>query len=903
MNWYSLEKEEVLEELNTDIKGLTKYEAAERTKKYGKNEIIEEKPVNPLLIFFGQLRSVMIYILIAAAVISYFFHHLIDFYIIIFVIILNSSIGFIQEYKTERAIQALKKMIVSYAKVYREGDLVKIPAHHLVPGDIIILEEGDRIPADCRLLEIKNLTVNESSLTGEALPSEKALKSLPRDIHIFGRKNMVFMGTFVSSGSCKAVVVSTGVKTAIGQIASEIQKIPRQKNHFQKKSDVLAKQIGILALMISFIIFFYGYFVRGFKFQEILLFTVASIVAIVPEGLPAVLAIVLAIGAYRMSKRNALIRKLSATETLGVVTTIITDKTGTLTENTMNIERIFLPGYGEISVTGEGWIPKGDFLQKEKTIIPMDNEQLRKLLHIGIISNNSNLIKNNSSVYEIIGDPTEASFVVLGEKAGIKKSLLMSDRIDDLPFSPHNKFRASLVKSKNDSELYVIGAPEVIISKSSFYLKKNVKKIMNQDGINELEYNLDILTKKGMRVLALAYRKMPKNYKEIKEKEIDDLIIVGLVGILDPPRSGVKDAIMKTKRAGIRVIMATGDHKITALAIANEIGFGSSNALTGEELEKMSDNEFNKAVRKTNIFARLTPDMKLKIATNLQNSGEIIAMTGDGVNDAPALKKADIGISMGIIGTDVARESSEIVLTDDNFASIVNAIEEGRIVFTNTRQATSFLVTTNFAAAFTLLAALIANYPLPLIPIQILWLNLVTSGVTDVSLAAEPGHNDVLTESPKNKKENFLSKETIIFLLIVAVIMIILTLVMFNIYLKESLEKARTVAFMVMCFTQLFNVFNMRSMNKSLFKIGFLSNKYVLLGLLFSVIMLFLVVYVPFLQNIFQFVSLSLIEVIVIILLSSLVFWAGEIYKFIKNRKKMIFTPFEEYYPLINDMV
>ncbi len=885
MNWHSLEKEEVLEELNTNLNGLTKSEAIIRARKYGKNEIKEEKPINPFVLFLRQLKSVMIYILIVAAVISYFFHNLIDFYIIIFVIILNSSIGFVQEYKTEKAIQALKKMIVSYAKVYRDGDLVKIPAANLVPGDIIILEEGDKVPADCRLLEIKNLTVNESSFTGESLPVEKILKALPRSINIFDRKNTVFMGTFISSGSCKAVVVSIGNETAIGNIASSIQKIPRQRNHFQKKSDILAKQIGIFTLITALIIFFYGYFIRDFKFQEILLFTVASIVAIVPEGLPAVLAIVLAIGAFRMSKRNALIRKLSATETLGVVTTIITDKTGTLTENTMNIEKIFLPGYNEISVKGEGWIPKGDFSQDGQVIMPFDNEQLKKLIYIGVTSNNSNLIKNDSNNYEIIGDPTEASFVVMGEKAGIKKLVLIKDRIDDLPFNSHNKFRASLVKSKTENELYLVGAPEVIISKSSHYLWKNTKKIMNKDGINELESGLDKFTKKGMRVLAIAYKKIPKSNKSIDEGEINDLTIVGLVGILDPPRAEVKGAIENAKKAGIRVIMATGDHKETALAVANEIGLDGNKVLTGDELEKMTDNEFNKSIREINIFARLTPDMKLKIATNLQNSGEIIAMTGDGVNDAPALKKADIGISMGIIGTDVARESSEIILMDDNFASIVNAIEEGRIVFTNTRQATSFLVTTNFAAAFTLLAALIANYPLPLIPIQILWLNLVTSGVTDVSLAAEPGHNDVLNEKPRNKKENFLSHETLIFLVIVGIIMIILTLVIFHIYLNESLEKARTMAFMIMCFTQLFNVFNMRSINKSVFKIGFFSNKYLLWGLLFSVAMLFTVIYVPFLQSIFQFTQLSMFEVLITILLSSSVLLAGEGYKLLKNSK------------------
>jgi Ca2+-transporting ATPase len=690
---------------------------------------------------------------------------------------------------------------------------------------------------------------------------------------------MLYMGTFVSSGSCKAIVVSTGQSTVVGKLAKDIQQIKPGKTHFQKKSDLLAKQLGIIATVGAILTFLIGYFIRGLEFNEIFLFTIATLVSAIPEGLPAVLAIVLAIGAYRMSKKNALVRKLPSTETLGVVTTIITDKTGTLTENTMNVEKIILPGYPEISVTGSGWEPQGSFVQNKKNITPLENPQLSKLLHIATSCNASKILKEKNK-YSIIGDPTEAALLVLAEKAGLKKDSLKEKTLDDLPFNPEVKFRASLSSEKDQKKVCVMGAPEAILSRSSHILKNGTKTQINLKLGEEISTQINSLTKKAMRVIALAY--VDTKTESLTEKSVKDLVFVGLVGIRDPPRSEVSEAIDKAKHAGIRVIMATGDHKETALAIAKDIGLISKSenkVLTGQELEKLSKTEFTKTVRNTQVFARLTPNMKLKIATELQSQGEVIAMTGDGVNDAPALKKADVGISMGIIGTDVARDSSDIVLADDNFASIVNAIEEGRIVFMNTRQASAFLITTNIAELIVILITLTLRLPLPFLPIQILWINLVTGGGTDISLATETHKDHILSKKPRKAKENIFTKEMMPFLTLISAVIIVTTFFIFMLYLPQGIEKARTGAFVLISFTELFNVYNMRSLTKSIFKIGVFSNKWVNLATFVSLILLLGVLYIPFFQGIFQITTLTSTEFLSIVALSSLVLVAGELYK------------------------
>jgi len=781
-------------------------------------------------------------------------------------------------------------MVLLQAKVYREGELRQIAAKNLVPGDIIIIEEGDKIPADARLIEIKNFRTIEASLTGESFPVDKTLKPLQEKSALGDRKNMVWMGTFVAAGRAKAVVTGTGSNSAIGKLARSIELVKPRESHFRKKTDILAKNLALIAFGGAALTFIIGFFIRKISLPEISLFTMASLVSGIPEGLPAILAIVLAIGAFRMSRRKAVMRKKYATETLGIIDTIITDKTGTITTNTMTAEAVILPGQPIISITGTGWEPKGEFVQKERRIVPLENRHLDKFLHIVSLCNNAKLVYSKEKGYQIIGDPTEGALAVLSEKGGLKRTALKEKRIDDLPFNPELKYHASLstLVEGRTKQIYIVGAPEAVIKNSTYILKNGRKAKLTIEDKKELTKSINSLTEKAMRVLAAAYKDAPSQLKDLSERDTNELILVGLVGMLDPPRKEVKESIAKARKAGIRVIMATGDHKNTAIAIANEIGLvsGKTKALTGAELEAMTSNDFRKAIKEVSVFARLTPETKLKIAKTLQDQGHMVAMTGDGVNDAPALKQADIGISMGIIGTDVARASSDMILTDDNFASIINAVEEGRTVFVNTRQTSFFLVTTSLGEDAAIIGTLVLGMPLPLLPTQILWLNLVTGVAADVALATERTHHDVLQEKPRKKEENILNKQIFPFIGLVTIIMIVLTIVVFGYYLSFDEMKARTAAFAVLTFTQLFNMYNLRSLNRSIFEIGPFTNKYVTWAFVISILLLLVAIYLPFMQGVFEFVPLSLSEMVIFFALSSSVLWAGELYKKFKKKKQ-----------------
>jgi len=895
--FHSYTIEETFKKLSSTSNGLSKEEVAKRLKQFGLNELPEKKERHPIFIFLKQFHNTLIYILFVAAVISFIFGHMIDAYVITTVILINATIGFIQERKAEKAIHALKKMIVSYAKVIRKGELLEIPAKELVPGDIILLEEGDKIPADARLIKIKNFRTIESSLTGESFPVDKNLRTLSKKLSLADQKNMVWTGTLVVNGRAKAIVVATGIRTSIGEIAQNIKTIKQKRSHFEIKVDRLAKKMAMIAIIGASITFLVGAFIRKLEFYDIFLFSIASLVSGIPEGLPAVLAIVLAIGATRMARRNAIVRHLPSVETLGVANVIATDKTGTLTQNTMNVKKIILSDEKEITVSGEGWKSSGHFFQKGKRIRALEKKSLSKLLHIASICNNAQVSKNKGQ-HEIIGDPTEAALVVLAEKAGLKKEILLKKekRIDDLPFNPELKYRASLsilLKKYNKKEIYVVGAPEKILECSSYILQKDTQRRITKKIHRNISTQAGDLARKGMRVLALSYKKVSRETDTLSEKLVNNLVFVGVVGIMDPPRPEVKDAIKKAKKAGIRVIMKTGDHKETAIAIAKEIGLINekelknskySVALTENELSQLSQKKFEDAVKHVSIFARLTPNMKLKIIRTLQKQGNVVAMTGDGVNDAPALKKADIGIAMGVIGTDVAREASEIILADDNFASIVNAIEEGRIAFDNVRKTSAHLVTTSISEDVTIISSLFLGLPLPLLPIHILWLNLVTDGTGDIALATEPGHHDILNEPPKKITENILCKELIPFIAMFVLIMSIGSIGLFYHFLPQGIEKARTVAFLSMMFFQLFNLWNMRSFKQSIFKIGFFSNKFINLDFVFSIALVILILYVPFFQGIFKFATLGWYEWILAIVISSFVLWFGELYKFYKKR-------------------
>jgi len=890
-NPHALPAKEVVSQLDSSYNGLSKKEAQDRLKTYGPNELPESKSISLFLLLLKQFKNWLVIILIFAAAISWLTGHIVDTWVIILVILINAGIGFSQEYRAEKAITSLKKLIVKTAKVLRDGELITIPSSQLVLGDAIVLEDGDSISADARIIQSKNLRTIEASLTGESLPVAKRKAKYPKETPMADQKNMVWKGTFVARGYAKAMVTGTGINTAIGSISETLSHIEDTRTSFNKKTDVLAKQMSIIAISSAVLMFLVGYFYRDFEIEEILLTSIALLVAAIPEGLPAVISIVLAIGAHRMAKRNAIVREFTATESLGAVTAILTDKTGTLTQNSLTSRKVFIPGETDYTVTGEGWFPVGNFMKENTIIDSKENRVLQKLLKIAAISNNSELRHDKeANTYELIGDPTEGALSVLARKGGIQAKHFQKQKIDDLPFDSNIKLRATLIKEEKHKELYVTGAPEKLLKISASVLTAHGELKLTENQKIEIQGKISEWTNKAMRVIAIAYKK--QRAKKIDAEAIDNLVFVGIVGMIDPPRTDSKEAVEKCKQAGIRVIMVTGDHVNTAVAIAKESSIIKDEnqsgvmALTEQQLLPLDEKEFDDAIRSISVFARLTPNMKLRIAERLQAMGHLIAMTGDGVNDAPALKKADVGISMGIMGTDVARDSSDLVLADDNFATVVNAVEQGRIVFANSRQTSFFLITTNIAESVTLVVSVILGLPLPLTATQILWLNLVTDGVTDMALATEGGHGEIMKTKPMRKDENILNREVFPFLFINVILMVGLSLSAFFYYMDESIEKARTGLFIVMAFTQLFNVYNLRSINKSIFAIGLFSNRYINLAVGISILLLVIVTEVPFLTSIFHFQSLPMVDFMVLFLLASSVLWAGEMYKSYRKKYK-----------------
>ncbi len=881
---HAISDKELLADFKSQKEGLSSNEANERLQSFGPNKIPMQQKVSVFMLLVKQFKSLLIWVLLIAALISWFADHEIDAVVIALIVVLNAIIGFSQEYKAEKAVSSLQKMIVPIAKVMRDGNLQQINSENLVPGDIIVLEEGDSIPADARILEESNLRCIESALTGESVPVGKSADVLDESVSMADRSNMLWKGTFVAGGNAVAMVCGTGKNTKIGNIATTLGNMQSSETHFQQKTRILARQMAIFSIVMASALFATAYFIRNYELIDVFMVAIASLVSAIPEGLPAILSVVLAIGANRMAKRNAIIREFTATETLGAVTTIITDKTGTLTQSVLLVKKLFVPGEPELDVSGEGYTPEGEFVSESKSEISIDF----KAFQIAAFSNNSNIVYNEEDKrWNVVGDPTEGALLVMAKKAKVEQHL-KAKMLFDFPFSSELKMRATLVHTeKYGNELLVVGAPEKVLQASSKIYVNGTEQALDASQLQMCEEKIQAWSNNAMRVLALAYKPM-NTARKVKEEEFDNLVFAGFVGMIDPPRPDVKEAISSCHQAGIRVIMATGDHVKTAAAIAKEIGIINENqtqtveALNENDLLEMTDEALIEAIRKVNVFARLSPNMKLRIAEILQNEGEIVAMTGDGVNDAPALKKANVGIAMGIMGTDVARNAAQVVLADDNFSTIVSAIEEGRIVFTNARMASFFLITTNFAEVLTLITSVAIGLPMPLTATQILWLNLVTDGVNGLALASEPGHGDVLKQKPVNPKEQILNKDVLPFMIINAIVMMSLTIGAFNYFLQFGETHARTAAFIVMAFTQIFNMFNMRSLKRSVFDIGFFSNKYTNIALVLSIILQILVVEIPFLSEVFYLSRLEFVDLLIIVSLSSLVFVFGELYKRIK---------------------
>ena len=877
--------DEVLNSLKSDIKkGLRDKEAKKRLDIYSNNELIRLDKTPWYKLLLRQFTDILIIILFTAAVISLAIGEVGDAVTIMIIILLNGLLGFIQEFKAENAIEALKQMLHPTCKVLRDSKEKIIDAKFLVPGDIVLLEIGDKIPADLRLIQSFNLKVDESSLTGESVSVIKDSYETDASKDLSEQKNIVWMGTSVVNGRGIGIVVQTGMNTQFGKIAFMTQSVKTESTVLQKKLALLGKKLGIYSIAISILVAIIG-FLFGKDLIEMFLTGVALAVAVVPEGLPAVVTITLAIGIKAMAKQKALLRRLQAAETLGAATTICTDKTGTLTQNQMTVKKIWLPS-GIIDVTGSGYDPKGHFEVHKKKIDYKDHKELQMLLKSALICNHAKVQKNDSE-WEIIGEPTEAALIVAAYKAW-----LYPDEdditISEFSFNSARKRMSVITHEENSLTAYVKGAPEVILERSiSIFKNGDIRTLNEEDKANIISSYKD-MAKSGLRTLAIAFRSLPKNIELSEESVENKLILLGIVGIIDPPHQEVPQAIKMAQSAGVNIIMITGDNEDTALSIAKSIGLETEKAITSKELSKMDDNALNIALKEKILFARAKPEDKLRIVKALKNRNEIVAMTGDGVNDAPALKEADIGIAMGKKGTDVAKSSSDIVLSDDNFASIINALKEGRREYDNIQKFVLYLLASNSGEVIAIFINILLGGPLILIPVQILWMNLVTDGMTAISLGLEPAAKNIMKRVPRDVNEPILNKQGIMMIIILGSYIGVATLLLFHYYLSQTHQSnivlAQTVAFTGIVILEKMNVLNFRSLYEPISNIGFFSNKWLLLAITFTLSLQAAAVYVPYLQEALHTTALEPKDWGIILLSALPIFLIPEIYKLIKYK-------------------
>ena len=874
--------------------GLSQEEAQRRLAQFGHNELAAGEKVSPWKIFLEQFKNFLIIILLVAVVLSAIVGEVADAVVIFVIVLFAAGLGFIQEYRAEKAMEALKKMAAPMASVLRNGKEEEIPSRELVPGDVIILRTGDRIPADARLIEAVNLKADEASLTGESVPVEKTAKVLPGEISVGDKRNMVFTGTAAVYGRGMAIVTSTGMATEFGKIATMLQEVEKEQTPLQINLDKLGKWIAIGSLALCFILATIGV-LRGHEILEMLIWGVSLAVAAVPEALPAVVTISLALGVQKMVRRHALIRRLPAVETLGCTTFICSDKTGTLTEDQMTIRRIYADGK-LIDVTGVGYEPKGEFHFDGKALNPEKDAALQKLLQIGSLCNDTSLTSAND-VWEIKGDPTEGALVVTAAKAGLWQKELQSQspRIHEIPFSSETKRMTTVHQTPQGKLAYSKGAPEVILSSCNHIYRNGQEAKLNDEDKNNILSVSHEMAGDALRVLGVAYKRLPDTATTTEGTE-QEMVFVGLAGMIDPPREEVKEAVKLCDQAGIKSVMITGDHKLTAVAIAKELGILKEGvAFTGAEIDNLSDEEFEAMAEKIEVYARVSPAHKLRVIEALAKKGHVVAMTGDGVNDAPALKKADIGVAMGITGTDVTKEAADMILTDDNFASIVAAVEEGRGIFGNIKKYLIYLLSCNFGEIL-LMASVILFAPLmglpagtiPLVAIQLLYVNLATDGLPAIALSIDPPELDIMKQKPRPRRQTIFTAPVLRYMAGAGIWTALVTLGVFlwAIDSGKSFLEAQSLCFVTLILIEFFNAFNCRSLQYSLFKVGPFTNKWLLLAIGWECIILSLVVYLPILQGPFNTYALTLTDWIIAILSASTIFIAAEIYKLIISRMR-----------------
>jgi len=937
ISWHTMSGTDVLQELETPVEeGLSDEEVQKRQQKFGPNELTEAPPTSFWEMLWAQINNFVIYMLLGAAIISMLLGDEIEAIAILAIVILNAIMGIIQESRAEAALAALKKLAAPDASVLRNGHRVNVPAPQLVPGDIVFLEAGNYIPADVRLLEAVNLRVDEASLTGESVPVEKnAQTRLEEDVPIGDRKNTAFMGTLVNYGRGKGVVVSTGMNTELGMIATMLQRVEDEETPLQRRLDDLGKVLGWGSLAICGLVFviaviryvlqpgaadFFGQAAIE-AYTEAFMVAVSLAIAAVPEGLPAVVTISLALGMREMVRRHALIRKLSSVETLGSATVICSDKTGTLTQNEMTVTRIWADGEF-VTVTGSGYAPVGEFKKEDETVNLKDFPAIKTALWIGTLNNDSQLEhageQGGQETFRMIGDPTEGAILVAALKAGASaKSLNQAyPREQEIPFDstrkrmvtihaieePEEEDLSPLTSDDEKREWHIVavkGAPDVVLDLCShIQTLNNGDQKLTDEGRQEVLAANDAMTGNALRVLGVAYRCLPVLSDEINSEELEkDLTFVGLIGMIDPARTEVKDALNTARDAGIRTIMITGDYPNTAKAIAEEISLlrPGRKVVTGSELNDLSDEEMVENVQVTDVYARVSPEHKMRIVDALRANQEVVAMTGDGVNDAPAIKRADIGVAMGITGTDVAKGTADMVLTDDNYASIVSAVEQGRVIYSNIRKFVYYLLSCNAAEIMIIFLAILLGWPVPLTAIQLLWLNLVTDGAPALALGTEPGDPDIMEQQPRPPEEPIINKYMQIGILIQTIAITAVTLGAFAIgrYIDpEHIEYAETMAFVTLSISELFRAYTSRSEFYPLFKIGVFKNRLMNWAVLGSLVMIMLVVYVPFLQPIFNTTSLGVeqwLEILPLVLIPSIAAEVTKIFlrKMMKREQKV----------------
>lgn len=862
--------------------GLSEAQAKELLSKHGFNELVEKKQKSNLQKFAEQFQNFIIYVLIAAALVSFFVGEAIDAIAIIFIVILNAILGFVQEYRAEESLKALKRMASPSAKVVRDGEEKIIPAKEIVPGDLIIIEAGDKIPADARIVESVSLQVDESSLTGESVPVAKGTeKKYDETLTPSERKDFVFMGTHVTYGRAKAIVANTGMNTEMGKIAETIQTAEEKKTQLQIRLEEFGKKLSVIILGICGLIFILGV-MRGKEVLGMFIAAVSLAVAAIPEGLPAIVTTTLALGVYRMSKQNAIVRKLSSVETLGSTTVICSDKTGTLTENEMTVRKIYVNGR-MIDVTGAGYDMEGEFAENKKKISP--DADIRTALKAAVLCNNTSLHKKNEK-WEVVGDPTEAALLVAGTKAGLERDELERQypRTFEFFFDSNRKRMSTIHDHGNEKMVFVKGAPDVVLKLCDSYYVNGKEFKLTETQRKSISGKNDEMAQEALRVLAVAYRKLDMKMEKFEQEKTEkNLVFIGLIGMIDPPRKEVRDSIELCRRAGVKAVMITGDHKATAVAVAKELSLLTPGAkvMTGDELSKMSDEAFDAIVEDVVVYARVSPEHKTRIVKALKRKNHIVAMTGDGVNDAPALKNADIGVAMGITGTDVTKESSDMVLADDNFATIVNAVREGRGVYDNIKKFIYYLLSCNISEVVVVFTPILFGLPLPLTAIQILWMNIVTDGFPALALGVQPVEDDVMTRKPRSPKEEILTKDVLKNILFIGTLISIGTLYMFAIELG-NVAKAQTMAFMTIVMFQLFHSLNAQS-DKSLFGIG-LRNKWLIAAFLLSTALQLAVIYIPLLQPVFNTVALEAGDLLKIFAISFLIVVLVELKKRLSQR-------------------